>query len=249
MAATASSGRRATAPPTPATNPKGVDSDGHRGGYGAGVAWTEEHLCVRPTSLDDGVYLTGTFLGTPTNDSAGANAGGNTCLNSGPTTGHYSQPSMPTIKGMEVWRRRQLHSHSYRLPEPFRDEVVVMVGCGENGKDIALVLIGVAKEHQTLQLSCLHRFLPKVLNLILRLQEHFRWVNLVLGKYFTSILIFASYYVTIGTLIDRPAKLSLDDIKRGWKRPKYNVTATLQVDFGVLVVYVDSDSWIGVACF
>ncbi|XP_015641574.1 sulfite oxidase [Oryza sativa Japonica Group] len=25
----------------------------------------------------------------------------------------------------------------------------------------------------------------------------------------------ASYYVTIGTLIDRPAKLSLDDIKRG----------------------------------
>lgn len=70
------------------------------------------------------MYLTGTFLGTPTNDSAGANAGGNTCLNSGPTTGHYSQPSMPTIKGMEVWRRRQLHSHSYRLPEPFRDEVL-----------------------------------------------------------------------------------------------------------------------------
>uniref|UniRef100_A0A0D3ERI4 Uncharacterized protein n=1 Tax=Oryza barthii TaxID=65489 RepID=A0A0D3ERI4_9ORYZ len=33
------------------------------------------------------------------------------------------------------------------------------------------------------------------------------------------------------------------------KRPKYNVTATLQVDFGVLVVYVDSDSWIGVTCF
>jgi cation diffusion facilitator CzcD-associated flavoprotein CzcO len=39
-------------------------------------------------------------------------------------TGHYSQPSVPTIKGMEAWRRRQLHSHSYRLPEPFRDEVL-----------------------------------------------------------------------------------------------------------------------------
>ncbi|BAS97653.1 Os06g0346600, partial [Oryza sativa Japonica Group] len=37
------------------------------------------------------------------------------------------------------------------------------------------------EKHQTLQLSCLHRFLPKVLNLILRLQEHFRWVNLVLA--------------------------------------------------------------------
>uniref|UniRef100_J3MI48 Flavin-containing monooxygenase n=1 Tax=Oryza brachyantha TaxID=4533 RepID=J3MI48_ORYBR len=61
-------------------------------------------------------------------------------------TGHYSQPSLPTIKGMEVWRRRQLHSHSYRLPEPFRGEVVVMVGCGDSGKDIALELIGVARE-------------------------------------------------------------------------------------------------------
>ncbi|KAG8051278.1 hypothetical protein GUJ93_ZPchr0009g2146 [Zizania palustris] len=34
-----------------------------------------------------------------------------------------------------------------------------------------------------------------------------------------------SYYVTISGMIDRPRKLSLDDIK---KLPKYNVTATLQ---------------------
>jgi hypothetical protein len=32
-------------------------------------------------------------------------------------------------------------------------KVVVMVGCGENGKDIALVLIGVAKE---VRLTTLH---------------------------------------------------------------------------------------------
>ncbi|MCH1922985.1 molybdopterin-dependent oxidoreductase, partial [Shewanella sp. A3A] len=34
-----------------------------------------------------------------------------------------------------------------------------------------------------------------------------------------------SYYVTVAGLIERPAKLYLNDIK---KLPKYNVTATLQ---------------------
>ncbi|KAL6598645.1 hypothetical protein ACP70R_046344 [Stipagrostis hirtigluma subsp. patula] len=72
--------------------------------------------------------------------------------------GHYSQPRLPTIQGffsrtgstnhsrMKEWTRRQLHSHSYRVPDPFRDEVVVVVGCGESGLDIALELSGVAKE-------------------------------------------------------------------------------------------------------
>ncbi|XP_044361599.1 flavin-containing monooxygenase FMO GS-OX-like 9 [Triticum aestivum] len=61
-------------------------------------------------------------------------------------TGHYSQPRLPCIKGMETWRGRQMHSHSYRVPEPFRGEVVVAVGCGESGKDIAMEIRGVAKE-------------------------------------------------------------------------------------------------------
>ncbi|XP_047064513.1 flavin-containing monooxygenase FMO GS-OX-like 8 [Lolium rigidum] len=61
-------------------------------------------------------------------------------------TGHYSQPKLPRIKGMEEWLRRQMHSHSYRTPDPFRGEVVVMVGCGDSGKDIALDLRRVAKE-------------------------------------------------------------------------------------------------------
>ncbi|KAG8071206.1 hypothetical protein GUJ93_ZPchr0006g46216 [Zizania palustris] len=60
--------------------------------------------------------------------------------------GHYSQPRLPSIEGMEEWRRRQLHSHSYRVPDPFRDEVVVMVGCGDSGVDIALDLRAVARE-------------------------------------------------------------------------------------------------------
>ncbi|CAM0870975.1 unnamed protein product [Alopecurus aequalis] len=61
-------------------------------------------------------------------------------------TGHYSQPMLPRIEGMGGWRRRQLHSHSYRTPEPFRGEAVVVVGCGDSGKDIALDLCRVAGE-------------------------------------------------------------------------------------------------------
>ncbi|KAG2632290.1 hypothetical protein PVAP13_2NG086792 [Panicum virgatum] len=60
--------------------------------------------------------------------------------------GHYSQPRLPSIDGMEVWPRRQLHSHSYRVPDPFRDEAVLVVGCGESGLDIATELCGVARE-------------------------------------------------------------------------------------------------------
>ncbi|KAM0907273.1 hypothetical protein ACQ4PT_016235 [Festuca glaucescens] len=61
-------------------------------------------------------------------------------------TGHYSQPMLPRIQGVEDWRRRQLHSHSYRTPEPFQGETVVVVGCGDSGKDIALDLCQVARE-------------------------------------------------------------------------------------------------------
>ncbi|XP_037410862.1 flavin-containing monooxygenase FMO GS-OX-like 8 isoform X2 [Triticum dicoccoides] len=61
-------------------------------------------------------------------------------------SGHYSQPRLPSIKGMETWRGRQMHSHSYRMPEPFRGEVVVVVGCGDSGRDIAIEIRGVAKE-------------------------------------------------------------------------------------------------------
>nr|CAB3451687.1 unnamed protein product [Digitaria exilis] len=61
-------------------------------------------------------------------------------------SGQYSHPRLPTIDGMESWRRRQLHSHSYRVPDSFRDEIVVVVGCGESGKEIALELREVARE-------------------------------------------------------------------------------------------------------
>ncbi|OEL22238.1 Flavin-containing monooxygenase FMO GS-OX-like 8, partial [Dichanthelium oligosanthes] len=60
--------------------------------------------------------------------------------------GQYTQPRIPTIDGMDRWSRRQLHSHSYRVPDSFHGEVVVVVGCHESGKDIALELCQVARE-------------------------------------------------------------------------------------------------------
>ncbi|KAK4395893.1 Flavin-containing monooxygenase FMO GS-OX-like 9 [Sesamum angolense] len=38
-------------------------------------------------------------------------------------TGHYSQPRLPRIKGMDAWKRRQMHSHIYRVPDPFKNEI------------------------------------------------------------------------------------------------------------------------------
>ncbi|XP_066389263.1 flavin-containing monooxygenase FMO GS-OX-like 8 [Miscanthus floridulus] len=60
--------------------------------------------------------------------------------------GQYTQPRLPTISGMNKWSRRQLHSHSYRVPDSFDGEVVVIVGFHESGKDIAQELSGVARE-------------------------------------------------------------------------------------------------------
>ncbi|XP_057805115.1 flavin-containing monooxygenase FMO GS-OX-like 9 isoform X2 [Salvia miltiorrhiza] len=61
-------------------------------------------------------------------------------------TGHYSQPRLPAIKGMDAWRRKQMHSHIYRVPDPFKNEVVVVVGSSLSGQDISMELVNVANE-------------------------------------------------------------------------------------------------------
>lgn len=61
-------------------------------------------------------------------------------------TGHYSHPRLPTIRGMDAWKRKQMHSHVYRVPEPFRNEVVVVIGNSLSGQDISMELVDVAKE-------------------------------------------------------------------------------------------------------
>ncbi|PIN00899.1 Flavin-containing monooxygenase [Handroanthus impetiginosus] len=61
-------------------------------------------------------------------------------------TGHYSQPRLPKINGMDAWKRKQMHSHIYRVPQPFKNEVVVVVGNSLSGQDISMELVNIAKE-------------------------------------------------------------------------------------------------------
>uniref|UniRef100_K3ZZN9 Flavin-containing monooxygenase n=1 Tax=Setaria italica TaxID=4555 RepID=K3ZZN9_SETIT len=94
------------------------------------LKWLVRSVHVEPNGSEDGVAVEEVFDAVVV------------------ASGHYSQPRLPSIKGMESWRRRQLHTHSYREPEPFRGEVVVVVvvGCGASGLDIAMELCGVANE-------------------------------------------------------------------------------------------------------
>ena len=50
--------------------------------------------------------------------------------------GHYSAPIYPTIAGVDSFRGRALHSHYYRKPYSFKDEVVLVIGAGASGVDI-----------------------------------------------------------------------------------------------------------------
>lgn len=31
-----------------------------------------------------------------------------------------------TLRGMDLWKGKQVHSHVYRVPDPFRDEVTII---------------------------------------------------------------------------------------------------------------------------
>ncbi|KAK3153262.1 hypothetical protein QOZ80_2BG0169920 [Eleusine coracana subsp. coracana] len=61
-------------------------------------------------------------------------------------TGHCTVPLVPKIRGIDKWQGKQVHSHNYRVPEPFRDQSVVVVGLGASGIDIAREISRVAKE-------------------------------------------------------------------------------------------------------
>ncbi|XP_010423170.1 PREDICTED: flavin-containing monooxygenase FMO GS-OX-like 9 [Camelina sativa] len=90
-------------------------------------------------------------------------------------TGHYSHPRLPNIKGMDSWKRKQIHSHVYRVPDPFRNEVVVVVGNSMSGQDISMELVEVAKEvhlsSKTLDISSgLSKVISKHPNLLIHPQ-------------------------------------------------------------------------------
>lgn len=57
-------------------------------------------------------------------------------------------------QGIDKWPGKQIHSHNYRVPEPFRDQVVVVIGLGPSALDIA---IEVAKEAKEVHICTRHK--------------------------------------------------------------------------------------------
>ncbi|ALC40708.1 Fmo-1 [Drosophila busckii] len=51
--------------------------------------------------------------------------------------GHYTEPDIPDIEGMQIYEGQQLHSHLYRKPDNFKDKNVLVLGAGPSGMDIA----------------------------------------------------------------------------------------------------------------
>ncbi|XP_068148263.1 senecionine N-oxygenase [Drosophila tropicalis] len=51
--------------------------------------------------------------------------------------GHYTEPDLPEIEGMDLYEGEQIHSHLYRKADKFKGENVLVIGAGPSGMDIA----------------------------------------------------------------------------------------------------------------
>ncbi|KAH6565051.1 hypothetical protein BASA50_009942 [Batrachochytrium salamandrivorans] len=52
-------------------------------------------------------------------------------------TGHHWKPLFPDYGGMDRFQGKIMHSHLYRVPYPFKDQRVLVVGVGSSGAEIA----------------------------------------------------------------------------------------------------------------
>lgn len=59
---------------------------------------------------------------------------------------NYSNPAIPNVKGSNIFRGKIIHSHSYRDADPFKDNSVLVIGCGASGLDISFGTSKVAKK-------------------------------------------------------------------------------------------------------
>ncbi|RZC90676.1 hypothetical protein C5167_028508 [Papaver somniferum] len=59
--------------------------------------------------------------------------------------GHCTEPNIAESPGINEWPGKQMHRHNYHVPEPFRDQVVLVIGMSASGQDISRDM-AVAKE-------------------------------------------------------------------------------------------------------
>nr|GEW72966.1 flavin-containing monooxygenase FMO GS-OX-like 4 [Tanacetum cinerariifolium] len=60
--------------------------------------------------------------------------------------GHYTEPRIAYIPGVDRWPGKQTHSHNYRVPEPYSNKVVILIGSSASAVDISREIASVAKE-------------------------------------------------------------------------------------------------------
>lgn len=60
--------------------------------------------------------------------------------------GHYTVPRIAVIPGVDAWPGKQMHSHNYRVPEPFLDQVVIVIGASASAFDISRDIASMAEE-------------------------------------------------------------------------------------------------------
>jgi len=60
--------------------------------------------------------------------------------------GHYSTPSIPKLPGLTMFSGIALHSHDYRIPDPFEGKTVAILGAAASGTDIGCEICKLAKK-------------------------------------------------------------------------------------------------------
>lgn len=60
--------------------------------------------------------------------------------------GHYAKPRIPEIPGMDAFEGLLMHSHNYRVPDPFAGKRVALFGAAASALDLSLEINQVAEE-------------------------------------------------------------------------------------------------------